>query len=102
MHTTPKDSPTVRRWLQSRLDILSNQFKDALNGLEGIVLYDHSNPNTLYAEYRLSGYSASQIEYFQQQVGFYLHEIIDSYRSIHRPPNLLYIKHHRITIEPPV
>ncbi|MDV6326892.1 hypothetical protein Q5L94_02410 [Idiomarina sp. Sol25] len=90
----------ARLWLQSRLDALSKQFYHALDGLEGIITYDYSDESALYAEYRLSGYSAKKIECFQQEVGFYLHSLIDNYRSIELPPHILYVKNHRISIQP--
>lgn len=90
-----------RFWLQSRLDTLSNQLYDVIDGLEGIICYDYSQTDVLYAEYRLSGYSARQIECFLEKVGYNLHQLIDSYRHIELPPRLLFVKSHRITIQAP-
>jgi len=88
-------------WLQSRLDALARQFNDVLNGLEGMVTYDFTHPERLYAEYQLSGYSAQQIECFQQEVGYYLHQLIESYRIAELPPRILYVKDGRISIAAP-
>lgn len=91
----------ARLWLQSRLDALARQFYGVMNGLEGIITYDFSDPQNLYAEYQLSGYSARQIEIFQQEVGYYLHQLIDSYRIAEMPPRILYVKDRRISMTAP-
>ncbi|MGM0526683.1 MAG: hypothetical protein ACQEQ8_10900 [Pseudomonadota bacterium] len=96
----PYPNPT-RLWLQSRLDALANQFNDIVNGLEGMITYNFTDPESLYAEYQLSGYSAQHIEYFQKEVGYYLHQLIDSYRTVELPPRILYVKDRRISIAAP-
>lgn len=93
------DSPRV--WLQLRLDELSSQFYDLLDGLEGIIYYDYPQADKLYAEYHLSGYSVRQIEDFQCELGYYLNQLIDRHRTIDLPPRKLFIKDHQITLRPP-
>lgn len=96
----PNPNP-ARLWLQSRLDALANQFNHVVNGLEGMITYDFTDPEGLYAEYQLSGYSALQIECFQKEVGYYLHQLIESYRIAELPPRILYVKDGRISIAAP-
>ncbi|MCK7460017.1 hypothetical protein [Idiomarina aminovorans] len=88
-------------WLEYRLHLLSRQFSDKLDGLEGIIEYSFANSSSLYAEYRLTGYYHDHVETFQRDVAYYLHQLIDSYRAIESPPEILYIKHRRISIHSP-